>query len=123
MPWCQTKHITKFVKDLQIGQTKLLEDGITISDEAMMQHYMEKTYLCGLFTMEQMNHWDDYSEADRTVIETTTYFKKIAKCIDKYEKNSESGESKHGFEGVANVQERKSQQYLGDNHEKDGACR
>ena len=32
------------------------DDLITISEEAIMQHYMEQIYLCGLFTMEQMNH-------------------------------------------------------------------
>ena len=62
-----------------------------------MQHYIEQMCLCGLFTMEQMNHWEDYSEADMTVLETTTYFEEWVESIDKYKENSGSVASKHGF--------------------------
>ena len=61
MPWYQAKHIMEFTQDLNKGQEELLKDGITISDEAKLQHYMEKMYACGLFNMEQMNHYNDYS--------------------------------------------------------------
>ena len=50
-PWCQTKHITEFAKDLQRGEKELIEERITISEEAMMQHYMKQICPCGLFTM------------------------------------------------------------------------
>ena len=67
---------------------------------------MENIYNCGLFTMEQMNHWEDYSEEDRTVLETTNYFEELVESIDKFKENSRSAASKHGFESAADVQER-----------------
>ena len=33
MPWCQTKHIMEFAKDLDKGQEELLEARITLSNE------------------------------------------------------------------------------------------
>ena len=74
MPWCQTKHIIEFTKNLNKGQEELLKDGITISDESKIQHYMKQMYACGLFNMEQMIYYKDYSEVDSTVLETTKYF-------------------------------------------------
>ena len=44
---------------------------------------MEQMYACGLFKMEQMNHSEDYSKQDRTVPETTKYFKELVGSIDK----------------------------------------
>ena len=90
MPWCQTKHIIEFTKDLHTGQEEFLEDGITISDDSKLQHYMEQMYGCRVFNMEQMNHYEDYSEIDRTVLETTTYFGELVESIDKQKENSES---------------------------------
>ena len=71
-----------------------------------MQHYMEEIYLCGLFTMEQMNHWEDYSEADRVVLKTITYFEELVESIGKYKENSGLAAGKHEFESAATVQER-----------------
>ena len=99
-------HITEFGKHLQRGREELLKDGITISDENMMQHYMEQINNCGLFTMEQMIHWDDYNEECKTVLEMTTYFEELVESIDKFKENSGSAASKHGFESAANIQER-----------------
>ena len=56
--------------------------------------------------MEQMKHWEDYSEEDRTLLETTNYFEELVESIDKFKENSGSFSSKHGLESAANVQER-----------------
>ena len=71
-----------------------------------MQHYVEQIYLCELFTMEQMNQWEDYSEEDRTVLRTTTYLEELVESINKFKENSRSVASKHGFESAANFQKR-----------------
>jgi len=54
----------------------------------MIQHYIEQISLCGLFMMEQINHWEDYSEEDRTVLETTNYFEELVESIHKFKDNS-----------------------------------
>jgi hypothetical protein len=105
-PWCQTMHIAEFARHLQRGREELLEDGITITDENMSQHYMEQINDCGLFTMDQMMHWEDYSEEDRSINEMTTYFEELVDNIEKYKENSRGAASKHGFESAANIQER-----------------
>ena len=56
VPWCQKKYITEFAKDLLHNKEELLEDGITINEERMMQHCMENIYNCELYTMEQFMH-------------------------------------------------------------------
>ena len=67
---------------------------------------MEQINNCGLFTMELMIHWEDYSEEDCTVLKMTTYFEELVENIDKYKENSRGAASKHGFESAANIQER-----------------
>ena len=57
----------------------------------MMQHYMEQINNYGLFTMEQMIHWEDYNEECKTVLETTTYFEELVGSINN-EKNTRSVE-------------------------------
>ena len=64
-------HITEFARVLQRGREELLEDGITITDENLQQHYMEQINDCGIFSMEQMMHWEDYNEVDKTILEMT----------------------------------------------------
>ena len=81
MPWCQTKHIMEFAKDLKKGKEDLHEHGITISDELKLQHYMEQMYGCRLFNMEPMNHYEDYSKQDRTVLKTTTNFGELVEAL------------------------------------------
>ena len=99
-------HIAEFARHLQQGREGLLEDGITITDENMTHHYMEQINDCDLFTMEQMMHWEDYSEEDRTVLEMTTYFEELVENIDKYKENSRSAASRHGLDSAANIKER-----------------
>ena len=83
-------HITEFTKHLQRGREELLDDGITISDETMLQHYMEQINNCGLFSIEQMIHWEEHNEECKTVIETTTYFEEVVDSIGKFKENSGS---------------------------------
>ena len=61
---------------------------VTVRTTDRPQHYMEQIYLYRLFTIEQMNHWEDYSKEDRTVLETTTYFEELVESIDKFKENS-----------------------------------
>ena len=56
--------------------------------------------------MEQMMHWEDYNEVDKTILEMTTYFEELVDNIDKYKESSRNAASKHGFESAANIQER-----------------
>ena len=55
--------------------------------------------------MEQITHWEDYNEVDKTILEMTTYFEELVDNIDKYKENSRGAASKHGFESAANIQE------------------
>ena len=68
---------------------------------------MDQMYGYGLFNMKQMNHYEDYNEQDRTILETTTYFEELVESINKYKENSGSLASQHGFESAANIQQRK----------------
>ena len=99
-------HITEFTKHLQRGREELLNDRITISDETMMQHYMEQINNCGLFTMEQMIHWENYNKECKLVFEMKTYFEELVGSIDKFKENSGPAASKYGFESAVNIQER-----------------
>ena len=54
-----------------------------------------------------MNHYEDCSEVERTVLKTTTYFEELVESINKYKENSGSAASQYGLESAANVQERK----------------
>ena len=62
--WWQTKHITEFGVELNIGQEELPEDTIKFSDKDKLQHYLGQIFDSGLFTEEKMNNYEGLDEAN-----------------------------------------------------------
>lgn len=51
-----------------------MDDNIKISDKDKLQHYLEQMCDCGLFTKDEMNHYEDLYEAHRDYNNTRVYF-------------------------------------------------
>ena len=70
--WESGEHIAYFDLRLDLGQAKLLSDGITISDVDKNQHYMLQVWDLNLFSGGSNPKWAN--ETDQIIYPRVTYY-------------------------------------------------
>ena len=70
--WENGEHIASFDLRLDLGQAKLLSDGITISDVDKNQHYMLQVWDLNLFSGGSNPKWAN--ETDQIIYPRVTYY-------------------------------------------------
>ena len=102
--------IHDYVKRLDEEQEKMSQDGITISTDDKLQHFMEEMYDSGQFDRRDYRGWEDRPDFEKTWEEATSYFEAIIEAMETYEDNVGGTAKKSRYESAAQVEERQQQQ-------------
>ena len=103
--------IHEFIKRLDEDQEALLVDGIKISDDDKMQHYMEQMYDCGIFDIKDFRTWEEMDPAEQTWDTAVDYFEGIVESMETFKENMGGTAKKAKFESAAQVKEKPEQQH------------
>jgi hypothetical protein len=98
--WEEDQHISAFATRLDDEQAKLLADGITISEENKISHYILEMWNCKRFSEPVMSKWSKKPPARKTWERAKSYFEKKSGELDKYELTNGIGDKPNEFAGA-----------------------
>ena len=104
--WDSDTHITKFISKLNKGEKALARDGIVITAEDKLQHFILQMYASNCFDEKQMMEWEKKPTADKTWANATSYFKEIIREQETYAKLSGRSSRRARFESAAMAREK-----------------
>ena len=103
--WDSDVHITKFISKLNKEEKALARDGIVITAEDKLQHFILQMYASNCFDEKQMMEWEKKAQADKTWANATSYFKDIIREQETYAKLSGRTSKKARYESAAMARE------------------
>jgi len=104
--WDSDTHITKFISKLNKGEKALARDGIVITAEDKLQHFILQMYASNCFDEKQMMEWEKKPTADKTWANATNYFKEIIREQETYAKLSGRSSKRARYESAAMAREK-----------------
>ena len=103
--WDSDVHITKFISRLNKEEKALARDGIVITAEDKLQHFILQMYASNCFDEKQMMEWEKKTQADKTWANATSYFRDIIREQETYAKLSGRSSKKARYKSAAMARE------------------
>jgi len=104
--WDSSIHITKFISQLNKGEKALARDGIVITADKKLHHFILQMFASNCFDEKQMMEWEKKATADKTWANAIIYFKEIIREQETCSKLSGRSSKKARYESAAMAREK-----------------
>ena len=79
--------LTDYAKRIDKEQVQMGQDGIAISNDDKLQHFMEEMYDSGQFERPHYQDWEDRPDFEKTWVEAVKYFEAVIEAMGTFEDN------------------------------------